>query len=265
MGNRIEMLVTVKSYPALSKKYGEVVCVAGVRTDTPTPEWVRLFPVAYRDMAFTNRFKKYQRISVDAERHSGDRRPETYRPALETITTHGDPLPSKRDWVQRRPFIDPLLVESMCETRRRQKLDGTSLAAFRPSEVLDLIIDDDVSERKMGQAAVAAQPTLFFQNKDELEQIPVRFRYRYKCSTKGCKGHTQSMIDWEIGASWRSWRERYDEPTLIENLRKRFLEEMCGPGKDTIFFVGSVHRYPTTFLVLGVFWPKLQVNDGDAR
>lgn len=265
MGNRIEMLVTVKSYPALSKKYGEVVCVAGIRTDTPVREWVRLFPVAFRDMRFTDRFKKYQRISLEAERHSGDTRPETYRPNLETITTLGDPLPPKKSWAERRPFIDPLLVESMCETRRRQEIDGTSLAAFRPGEVLDLIIDDDVEERKQGQATIAAQQSLLFPNKGELEQIPMTFRYHYKCSSKGCKGHKQSMIDWELGASWRNWRDRYDETTLLENLRKRFLDEMCGPGKDTIFFVGNQHLHPKSFLVLGVFWPKLQVNDSDAR
>jgi hypothetical protein len=30
---------------------------------------------------------------------------------------------------------------------------------------------------------------------------------------------------------------------------------MCGEGKDTIFYVGNMHRHPKSFLVLGVFWP----------
>jgi hypothetical protein len=34
----ISLLVTVKGYPAISKRYGEAVCVAGIRTDTPRPE-----------------------------------------------------------------------------------------------------------------------------------------------------------------------------------------------------------------------------------
>jgi hypothetical protein len=143
----------------------------------------------------------------------------------------------------------------MCEVLRRQEADGTSLAAFRPADVLDLVIDDDVDEWGEGKAGQASQPSLFFPTKDGLEQIPFRFRYRYRCSTPGCRTHFQSMIDWELAQSFRAWRERYDEKTLLENLRTRFLDQMCGPTKDTIFFVGNQHQAPKAFLVLGVFWP----------
>ena len=36
---------------------------------------------------------------------------------------------------------------------------------------------------------------------------------------------------------------------------QKFLGEMCDQRKDTIFFVGNHHRYPESFMVLGVFWP----------
>lgn len=254
MAQRISLLVTVKAYPAISRQYGEVVCVAGIRTDTPRPEWTRLYPVAYRDLPFAQRFHKYQVISLEASHHSGDRRPETWRPNLDTLRV-GEQLDTKKAWATRRPYVEPLVIESMCELRRRQEADGTSLGAFRPGEVLDLLIDTDVEEWGESKAGIASQPSLFFPTKDGLEQIPFRFRYQYRCSTPGCGGHTQSMIDWELAQSRRAWRERYDEPTLLENLRKRFLEEMCGPKKDTIFFVGNQHQAPTAFLVLGVFWP----------
>ena len=65
------LLVPVKAYPAISQKYGEVVCVAGIRTDPAAPAWVRMFPVAFRGIPFDQRFKKYQHISFGAERHSG--------------------------------------------------------------------------------------------------------------------------------------------------------------------------------------------------
>ncbi|MDQ2710039.1 MAG: hypothetical protein M3Z25_21535 [Actinomycetota bacterium] len=42
----MRVLVTVKAYPQPSRSYGETVCVAGVRIDTPTPSWTRLHPVA---------------------------------------------------------------------------------------------------------------------------------------------------------------------------------------------------------------------------
>ena len=39
------ILVTVKTYPTLSRKYGETVCTAGVRADGT---WVRIYPVPFR-------------------------------------------------------------------------------------------------------------------------------------------------------------------------------------------------------------------------
>jgi len=250
---RIPLVVTVKAYPALSQKYGEVVCVAGIRTDTPAPEWIRLFPVAYRELAWTDRFKKYQVISIEADRHSGDSRPETYRPALHTLQL-GETLDTKGGWAKRKPYVEPLLVESMCEVAARQAKDGTSLAAFRPGEVQDWLVDDESEDWQLEQAGVASQPSLFFQTKGSLEKIPLRFRYRYRCGPT-CKGHEQSLIDWELAQSYRSWREKYDETTLREKIRQRYLEEMCAPSKDTIFFVGNAHRFPRVFMVLGVFWP----------
>ncbi len=56
----IELIVTVKAYPNISQRYGEVVCVAGIRTDVEPNRWVRLFPIQFRDLEFSKRFKKYQ-------------------------------------------------------------------------------------------------------------------------------------------------------------------------------------------------------------
>ena len=253
MAQRISLLVTVKAYPAISQKYGEVVCVAGVRTDTPVPEWVRLFPVPFRDLPYEDRFKKYRRVSLDATRHSGDPRPESYRPNVDSLEV-GEFLDSKKRWEKRKPYIEPLIVESMCEVYRLQATSGMSLAAFRPDVVEDLVVEQ--KEEELERAAMAAQPSLFFQSKESLEQIPYRWRYRYRCATEGCNGHAQSIIDWELAQSYRKWRELYDESTLLEKIRERFLEKMCGPDVDTVFFVGNQHLQPKGFLVLGVFWPK---------
>lgn len=254
MGERISLLVNVKAYPAVSEKYGEVVCVAGIRTDVDEPTWVRLFPVGFRDMPFKQRFKKYQHISLEASRHGGDPRPESYRPNMDTIEL-GEIIDTKKMWEERRRYVEPLLVESMCAVQRQQGEDKASLAAFRPGEVLDLLVDTDEDAWTPDKQGIVSQPSLFMPTKRGLEKIPFRFRYRYRCSTAGCKTHTQSMIDWELAESYRSWRERYEQPVLLDMIRKRFLEEMCGEEKDTVFYVGNMHRHPKSFLVLGVFWP----------
>jgi hypothetical protein len=250
--DQISLLVTVKAYPALSTTYGETVCVAGIRTDTPVPEWVRLFPVQFRDMRFDQRFKKYQLITVHAAKHT-DQRPETLRPNVDSLLL-GEVLDTAKGWAKRRPFVEPLLVESMCEVAARQKQDGTSLAAFRPAEVLDLEVDDNEEEWTASQAGVAAQPSLFFPTKQGLEKIPHRFRYHYRCGPR-CRGHHQSMIDWELAQAYRSWRDKHGEATALQMIRQKFLGEMCDARKDTIFFVGNHHQYPESFMVLGVFWP----------
>jgi hypothetical protein len=251
--DRISLLVTVKAYPALSTAYGETVCVAGIRIDTPKPEWVRLYPIAYRDLPFAARFKKYQVVSLEASKHSSDARPETYRPNTDSLVL-GEVLDTKNGWAKRRPFVEPLLVESMCDVAARQRLDGTSLAAFRPAEVLELEVDDDEEEWTSSQAGVAAQPSLFFPTKQGLEKIPHRFRYHYRCGP-ACSGHHQSIIDWELAQAYRRLRDQDGEAGALKKIRQKFLGEMCDQRKDTIFFVGNHHRYPDSFMVLGVFWP----------
>ena len=55
--NSIRLVVTVKSYPQPSSRYHESVCVAGIRTDTKTPEWVRLYPLQFRDLPEEKQFQ----------------------------------------------------------------------------------------------------------------------------------------------------------------------------------------------------------------
>lgn len=251
--SEIEVLVTVKAYPALSRRYGEVVCVAGVRTDAGSPEWVRLFPVPFRDLPFDQRFQKYQFVQLKADPHSGDTRPETLRPDVDSLRV-GRFVETAGDWEERRQWVEPLIVESMCWLRERQREDGTSLGAFRPWRVEAFEAEADADDWSDRQLEIAQQPSLFFPVRDSLEKIPYRFRYRWRCGTV-CNGHAQSIVDWELASAFRRWRDLYDESTLLEKLREKWLDEICGPDKDTVFFVGNQHQHPESFLVLGTFWP----------
>ncbi len=252
----------MKAYPALSRKYGEVCCVAGVEMTTDGPQWVRLYPVPFRTLDDERRFKKYQRISVRVQRHTGDRRPETRRPDRDSIKPIGEAIPTSGGWVRRRRWVEPLLAESMCEIRRLQRADGTSLAAFRPQDVRDILIEEvDVDAEKAAIAkSFAAQPSLLDglsgnerrNQLREIEQIPYRFKYVYRCSDPGCAGHEQSIIDWEIFQFFRRVRNRRD---WRERVRARFLTQLCGADRDTAFIVGNQHQYPSSFMVLGVWWP----------
>src|SRR5450759_1475044 len=139
----ISLVVTVKAYPAISQKHGEAVCVAGIRTESD-PRWVRLWPVYFRDLPFSQRFQKYQEIHLDVQR-SSDTRPESVRPLTDTLVT-GKTIGAANAWERRRRIVEPLVVESMCEVSERQQRDKTSLGIFRPGEVQDLIIESDAAD-----------------------------------------------------------------------------------------------------------------------
>ena len=131
-----------------------------------------------------------------------------------------------------------------------------SLGVFRPREV-DFEYKPDASSWDEKQQAVLNQPSLMFPKDGQLERIPFKFWYRYRCDEGNCNGHRQSIIDWELGEAFRKWRPRYrDDTELMGALKTRWLEEMWAPDRDSALFVGSMHQHPSSFLVLGVYWPE---------
>jgi hypothetical protein len=204
---QMELLVTVKAYPSVSMKYGEAVCVAGVRLDTPTPEWARLFPVAFRDLPPEQQFGKYDVITLKAQKHSTDRRAESYRPLLESIQ-RGQNLASGGHWPARRRWVEPLLGPTMCELNRGRKSGrgGPSLAVVRPKRVLDVVVRD-AEPWSLGQVSTLNQVNLL-STKTTLEKPAHAFSYHWLCEEPGCRGHTQSIADWELGEAYRSWAGR---------------------------------------------------------
>ena len=50
------VLITVKTYPTLSRKYGETVCTAGVRHDG---SWLRIYPVPFRRLDEAEQYRKF--------------------------------------------------------------------------------------------------------------------------------------------------------------------------------------------------------------
>lgn len=85
------------------------------------------------------------------------------------------------------------------------------------------------------------------------------FPIPFKCDgVAECPGHKMSIVDWELGQSYRSWRRRYpDRDTLLEKIQERWLNLICSEKNDVYFYVGNMKRFRTSFMVLGVFYPPL--------
>lgn len=255
----MELLITVKAYPEISKKLGEVVCVAGIRTDVQPYKWVRLWPIIdFRDLPPASSFKKYQFVEVAVSKSVKDSRPESHAPDPDTLRT-GATLASDRGWAARRPYVEAVVTNSMCEIQQRQAVDGTSLGAFRPAEVLDLEISE-ADEWTQAQRNSLNQLNLLADDREQLEWIPYRFRYVYRCAFEHCSGHRQTIIDWEIKQAYRRWSREYPDD-WAERIRNRWLDELCSPDRDTVFFVGNQFGAPKAFLVLGVYWPPKQPSE----
>ena len=62
--------------------------------------------------------------------------------------------------------------------------------------------------------------------------------------------------DWELNESYRRWRQKYkEEELLLDKIKQKWLNDICGSKKDVYFYVGNVWRRPKQFMVLGVFYP----------
>ena len=59
--------------------------------------------------------------------------------------------------------------------------------------------------------------------------------------------------DWEMGQAWRKWQTEYGDGCQ-EKFRLRFEDEMQDK-LDTHLYVGTVHRFPATWIVAGLFYP----------
>jgi hypothetical protein len=62
--------------------------------------------------------------------------------------------------------------------------------------------------------------------------------------------------DWEVGALYWRVRDKGASPDeAAKRVREKFLSNLCGPDKDTHFYVGTVSAHPTSWVVIGMFYP----------
>lgn len=266
---RLKVLITVKTYPIPSKKYDELVCTAGV---TETGDFIRLYPIRFRDLPFKKQYQKYQWIEIDAHKHTGrDSRKESYRPVESTLKTLGEPIKTgRRDWHERDRYVlakPPTSMEALWEL---QKADKTSLGLIRPRRILDLKVKPDDAEWNPGFLQELKQQRLWddrTNTKEPPRKVPWKFSYRFECDDARCKGNHQMMIeDWEVGALyWKCVDKGATATEAAEKVKAKFLDEMCAAGRDPHFFVGTVLEHGT-WVVIGVYWPpKAAPSLFDAR
>ena len=241
----------VRTYPVPARKGVEVSCTAAI---TDKGEWLRLFPVPYRRLRSNQKFSKYQWVEVGVMKASDPRR-ESYKINQETIRIKSGILPTANGWQARKDVIFPLKSDSMCALRRQRNEHGSpTLGIFKPAELRRLIIKPTAENWTEEQLQIMRQGNLFeSEPAEELQKIPFDFSYEFRCADASCKGHTMKCTDWEMGQSWRKWRQEYGENW--ENAFREKYETEMRDRFDTHLYVGTIHQHPKEWIVVGLFYP----------
>ncbi|MBM0231436.1 hypothetical protein JNW91_05915 [Micromonospora sp. STR1_7] len=253
----LRLLITVKAAPNPSARYGETVCVGALGMDPPWTGWIRLYPVHYRDLDDDGKFHKYDIIHVDALPASQDQRRESWKPIVDTMTTERH-IASRQS---RRNLLDPLVEDSMCWLNKQARDDRSarSIALIRVADISSLQV-----KRHPGWSAEDRKKIAGYLNQlDLLEpakrsplQAP-RFTgaYRYRCADRHCRGHQQTLWDWEFVALQRRL-DQLTDAEAAEQLRNKFLTQLCAADRDVAFYVGNQAARPQSFSIGGVYAPR---------
>ncbi len=258
------ILIAAKTYPTLSRKYGETVCTAGVRQDG---SWIRLYPVPFRRLNEWEQYRKFEWIECQMDRNDSDPRPETYRPgAFDEIRRirHVDTSDNWRE--RRRIFLDNQKVY----TRLQDLIDGAkseqrlSLAVFKPTRVIKFFCKLDGRDWDHGKLdelrRIHGQLDLFDDDSwrrtfEIVRKLPYRFSYQFEDET-GRKSNLR-ILDWETGALyWNCLQDANgDEKKALEKVRDKYFNEFL--EKDLHFFVGTLKQFhfraPNPWVIIGVF------------
>ncbi|WP_420639702.1 hypothetical protein [Candidatus Poriferisocius sp.] len=246
MREQATVMITVKASPEIGRTHGETVCVAGVRLDGETSEWIRLFPVQWQ-WFWHGSHPKYQVVEVGISKHQADQRPESYRPELDSVRVVREASTSE----ERRTAINALPQYTMCDLLKAKGWNRPSLGLVVPRTIRGFVVedhgDDPAHARRMN---LAAQASLLSPSAPPLELCPFAFKFQYDCIAAECNGHTQSIVDWEISEAWRRWRRTYPDDYL-QRIEDKWMS-LVRPTREPAFFVGNQHQAPQGFLVLGI-------------
>lgn len=268
MSERI--LITVKTYPALSQKYAELVCTAGV---TERGEWRRLYPVRFRQLYDEQKYKKYQWVEAEMEKAETDSRPESYRIVHNSLGAIGDPLPTANNWRARREaFLDKVEVyedlEALIGCAHRNEL---SLAAFRPTRFLQFTheaVERQWDAKKLAVLEKEKRQLHLFKDEETVArelQVVRKLPYKFSYQFEDCRGKTSKLMieDWEIGALfWNCLHDSQgDENLALAKVREMYWNQFVQSGShDLTLVLGTTLEHhnkksPNPFVIISVFYP----------
>jgi hypothetical protein len=258
INQRKKILVIVKAAPNISSKYRETVCTIGV---TEAGEFIRMYPISFRYLPWSQRFKKYQWININLSDRDEkkDNRKESYTPDTSSIELLEE-LNTKKGWEKRKEIIIPLVSKSVEDLEDMYDKDKTSIGIIKP-KTIDFKVEKGIDEWGPKQLIRLNQLGLFESPPKNLEKIPYTFSYLFTCDDIRCKRqHKFQIIDWEIYELFRKMRDSHGSVlTALEKVKDTWLNRMWSENRDSYLLLGTIFPFKS-YNVLGVFWPPKEME-----
>ena len=259
---RERVLITVKTYPTLSRKYGETVCTAGIR---PDGSWIRIYPVPFRRLNEREQYRKYDWLECDFIRNLSDPRPETFRPRDFLDMQPVSHVDTSDGWRERRRLLleTARVFTSMDELIAGAKANTVSLAVFKPTRILGFVCEEEDREWDLARLTQMREATsqieIFAEDSwrqtfKVIPKMPYSFSYRF-ADADGRISELQ-ILDWEIGALYWNCLARVDddEKAALTKVRQKYMDDFC--TKDLHFFLGTTQEWhfvaPNPWVIVGV-------------
>lgn len=252
--SREELLILTKTYPSPSARYRETSCVAALNRNG---QMRRLFPIPFRLLEDSQQFRRWEWIQARISEPRDDHRPESRRLDIETMERTGELVDTRNGWAERRRLIEPHILDSQHALETRRQTTGETLGFCRPTRLLGLDIVRSQPNWTEKEMLLLQQQGLFDSGDTKarplLRKIPYDFYYRYECDTAdGVLSYRHKLVDWEVGALFWTCQNKYGqkwESYFRQKLEVEFAD------KDLILFLGTIHRFPDKWLVIGLVYP----------
>jgi hypothetical protein len=225
--------------------------------------------VPYRLLEGAVRFKKWEWITARLTLPNQDHRPESRHIDIDSIERSRNIIETRRgDWIQRLRWIQPHIVEGFEALKARRQTTGETLGFLRVSRIIELKItpatEPDWTE---SDKIKLTQDGLFdseeIKRRPPLRKLPYDFHYRYECVTPmSIEPNTHKLTDWEIGAFFWNCMKNYGQKGWEAKFRQRLENDFS--SKDLLFLMGTIHRFPDQWLIVGIVYPPTPSPD-DAR
>ena len=236
--NLNRVIIIVKATPQPTNKHQEIVCTAGI---THSEQWVRLFPISFRKLEETQKFKRWDIVEYTWRRPDNDPRPESRRADQRSLNIVGSISHNERF-----NLIDPLIVENLKTVHNA----GRSFAFVRPRNIRFKIKkrpSDELKTAKNRYDQFTRQANLFEKPLIPYEPCPYSFHYNYELAEGSRAGTCQ---DWELDGTFFHWRRKYGEQSALERIRDRWGTEFR--YKDIVFAMGTHSKWRDTRLINGI-------------